>query len=193
VIHLARPGSDAIRTARLLLRDFRPGDWRAVQRYASDPEVVRYLVWGPNTEDQTRAFVSRAVVQSRRRPRTQYELAVTLASTGDLIGAIAVRLEDRAHAIGSMGYAFSRDAWGQGFATEAARAMVAVGFARLGLHRLWAMCVSENAGSRRVLEKIGMQYEGHLHENYLIRGVRYDSLLYAALRPLEIRRGSTAK
>ena len=71
--------------------------------------------------------------------------------------------------------------------------MVAVGFARLGLHRLWAMCVSENAGSRRVLEKIGMQYEGHLHENYLIRGVRYDSLLYAALRPLEIRRGSTAK
>jgi RimJ/RimL family protein N-acetyltransferase len=175
-------GIEPVRTARLVLRDFHPGDWRAVQRYASDADVVRYLLWGPNAETETRAFLARAIAQARRTPRQQYELAVTLADGGELIGAVAVRTEDRTHKGGSMGYAFRRDVWGRGYATEAARAILAVGFTHLDLHRIWAMCIPENVPSRRVLEKIGMRWEGHLHENYFVRGRWYDSLLFAILR-----------
>jgi ribosomal-protein-alanine N-acetyltransferase len=71
--------------------------------------------------------------------------------------------------------------WGQGYITEAARALVNAGFRELHLHRICAECDPENIGSWRVLEKIGMRREGHLRENAWIKGEWVDSLIYAVL------------
>ena len=179
-------------TPRLLLRDFHPGDARAVQLYAADPAVVRYMLWGPNSDAETRAFLARAVQRAHQDPRLHWELAIVSAEDGDLFGGVAVRVDDPAHASGSMGYVIRRDRWGRGYATEAAAAAIDLGFETLRLHRIEARCVPENAASERVLVKLGMTLEGRLRQNYRIRGAWYDSLVYAILRPeWEARRASS--
>ena len=79
------PTIDPIRTPRLLLRDYVYDDWTAVHRYGSDPEVMRWLALPPNTEAATRSFMERCMQAQQDEPRTTFELAVTLAASGELI------------------------------------------------------------------------------------------------------------
>jgi len=168
-------------TDRLVVREFREDDVPSVHEYGSDPEVVRFMPWGPNTEDDTTAFVERAVLFQADDPRATYELAVTLAADGKLIGGCGIHGISFANRSASMGYCLRRDVWGRGYATEAARALVAFGFRSLGLHRLVATCDTENAASARVLEKLGMRREALFREDTLLRGRWRDSYLYAIL------------
>ncbi len=73
-------------TKRLLLRGFAKKDWQSVHEYASDPEVVRYLSWGPNTEEETRDLVRRATVRHLQQPQQNYEFVVVLKAKDKLIG-----------------------------------------------------------------------------------------------------------
>jgi RimJ/RimL family protein N-acetyltransferase len=170
-----------IATPRLVLRDFREDDWVAVHEYASDLDVVRYMPWGPNGEKETKAFVERALAEQAETPRTKFELAVTVAETGKLIGGCGIRVASRNDRSADMGYCLRRDAWGQGYATEAAAAVLAFGFEVLNSHRVFATCDTENLASERVLEKLGMRREAHLREDTRIRGRWRDSYLYAVL------------
>ena len=81
----------------------------------------------------------------------------------------------------NIGYEFDPKHWNQGYATEAAHAIVDFGFAHFGVHRVWADCVAENTGSAHVLEKLGMQLEGHLREKEYFKGRYWDALIYAVL------------
>lgn len=170
-----------LESERLLLRDFVEDDWRAVHGYSSDPEVVRFMVWGPNDEAQTHAFIKRMLAQPVQQPRSAYELAVVRKADGQLIGACGLRLRSVEDREGDIGYVFSRAAWGQGYATEAARTMIDAGFRQAGLHRIYATCDPRNLASARVLEKSGMQREGRLRQHKLAKGAWRDSLLYAVL------------
>ena len=86
-----------------------------------------------------------------------------------------------AHGDADIRYVLHRDYWGRGRAAEAAGLLLQLGFGQLGLSRIWATCDVENRASARVLEKIGMQREGRLRRNLLIRGRWRDSYLYAIL------------
>jgi len=167
-----------MQSERLTLREFRGDDFHAVHSYGTDLEVVRYMPWGPNTEDETRAFLERAQSHADADPRTSYELAVIETSGDRLIGGIGLDAEDQQ---GMLGYCFACPAWGQGFATEAARLMLNFGFKTLDMHRIWAGCDSENAASARVLEKVGMRLEGCHKHDCQIRGVWRDTLAFAIL------------
>jgi RimJ/RimL family protein N-acetyltransferase len=170
-----------LRTERLLLRDFLASDFEFVHAYASDPEVVRYMDWGPNTEADTRAFLERSLAPSTAEQRTNFELAVIDTHSNTLLGGAGLHVD--ASGIQAMiGYCFARAAWGRGIATEASAALVQFGFHDLGLHRIWAGCDSENHRSRRVLEKLGMRQEGHLRENVFVRSAFRDTLLFAVLQ-----------
>ena len=171
----------ALLTDRLLLRDFVESDWRAVHEYGSDIEVVRYMPWGPNTEDDTKAFVARAIAGQNEDPRTKHELAIVLREEGRLIGGCGIRVSAPSHKGADMGYCLHKEYWGAGYATEAADAVIAFGFERLGLHRIIATCDADNTASARVLEKVGMRKEGCFREDSLMRGVWRDSYLYAIL------------
>jgi ribosomal-protein-alanine N-acetyltransferase len=92
------------------------------------------------------------------------------------------RIED-APAVHAYAADLARPAWGHGYATEAAAAVLGFAFDRLDLHRLAATCDPGNEGSRRVLEKAGLSYEGHLRDCLHIRGEWRDRLLFAAIRP----------
>jgi [ribosomal protein S5]-alanine N-acetyltransferase len=168
-------------TPRLILREFREDDLAPIQAYAQDPEVVRYMEWGPNTPDETREFFDLRLKDQQAWPRLAFSLAVETRAEGRMIGAVRLDVSDAANHSGDMGYTFHRDAWGQGFASEAASALVRVGFEQLGLRRLWATCDVRNAGSARVLEKIGMRREGTLRQHLWVRDGWRDSYLYAIL------------
>jgi ribosomal-protein-alanine N-acetyltransferase len=167
-----------ITTDRLLLRPFRASDVAAVHAYASDPAVVRFMDWGPNTMAETRAYVDRILAP----PAGQHPFAVVRTADGMLLGGAELQMASIEHRRADMGYVLSPGAWGNGYATEAAAALLHFGFDRLGLHKLSATCDPENAGSARVLEKIGMHREGMLRDHLLIRGEWRDRLLWAALR-----------
>lgn len=168
-----------LETPRLVLRELALEDAAAVQAWATDPEVYRYMPWGPNSLEQTTEFVQGAMAARRAQPRSTFELAFVAKSSGEVIGAGGCRVRSTVNLEGDIGYVLRRDAWGQGYATEAAAALVALGLRVLGLHRIWATCHVENARSARVLERIGMQREGRLRDHVRARGAWRDSYLYA--------------
>ncbi|HEX3129985.1 MAG TPA: GNAT family N-acetyltransferase [Thermoanaerobaculia bacterium] len=166
-------------TPRLELRDFRPDDFAAVHAYGSDPKVTLYTAFGPNTEEQTRAFLDRVAEESAAEPREHHNLAVVDRESGALFGGCGlIGRGERTHEIG---YVLHRDWWGRGFATEIVRALLDFGFGELAAHRIYARVAPENEASSRVLLKHGFRLEGHLRKECFVRGEWQDSLLYAIL------------
>lgn len=173
----------ALPTLRLTLRDLRDSDFERVHAYASDSQVVRYLDWGPNSVDDTRSFLALARDAREASPRTAYHLALALRTDDQVIGGGRIEIRDAASGSGDLGYVLDRAHWGHGYATEAGQALLAFGFERLGLHRIWARCDVRNGASARVLEKLGMRREGHLRHDVRRNGEWHDSYLYAILEP----------
>lgn len=171
-----------IETERLLLREFQFQDWKQVHAYASDPKVVQYLEWGPNSKEETIKFVEGTMACARETPRRIWEFAVLLKGTQDLIGATGIRISDTDPEQAELGYCYNRDFWGAGLGTEAARALVQFGFKELNLHRIWASCDALNLGSAGVLRKTGMRQEAHLLQDRKARGHWRDSFQFAILR-----------
>lgn len=169
-----------IETERLIIREFTQDDFDGVHRYASNPNVVRFMVWGPNTEDETRRFIQRKLQSQVLRERESYDLAITL--DGVLIGGGGLTLQGLKSGDAELGYCLNEEYWRRGLGTEFAAAMIKYGFEELGLHRVTAKCDPENHGSYRIMEKNRMTREGHIRENLRIRGEYRDTLVYGILR-----------
>lgn len=168
-------------TDRLLLREFEERDWPAVLAYQSDPRYLRYYAWTHRTAEEVRAFVQMFVDQQAEQPRLKFQLAVVLRTEDRLIGNCGIRVNNPDVREANIGYELAPQYWGCGYATEAARAILAFGFEELQLHRIWSWCIAENVASARVLEKLGMRCEGHLREHEWMKGRWFDTLLYALL------------
>jgi ribosomal-protein-alanine N-acetyltransferase len=168
-------------TPRLVLRECAPDDLAAFHELDADPEVVRYVSYGPWTLEESRHDLDVHIAQQAVSPRLSYYLAVVLKAEARLIGWCALDITSQKHHEAELGYALNRRSWGQGYSTEAAQALLAFGFGSLDLHRVFATCSPENVASERVLQKLGMQQEGRLRENKWSKGRWRDSLLYAIL------------
>ena len=152
---------ERIDTSRLLLRRPHPSDARSIfQRYASDPDVTRYVGWpAPRTVDGTRAFLALSDEEWSRWPAGPY--LVEARADGTLLGGTGLSFETPYRA--STGYILARDSWGQGYATEALRAMVTLA-ETLQLRRLYAICHVDHRASAHVLEKCDFIREGILRQ-----------------------------
>jgi [ribosomal protein S5]-alanine N-acetyltransferase len=170
-----------LETERLLLREFRAEDEARMHEYASDPEVARLMIWGPNAPEVTHQFLERMLKAQERWPRPDVELAIELKSERRVIGAIGLRIQDERNRTADIGYVLNRNYWGCGYMTEAARAILGVAFRELNLHRVWAMCHVRNHASYRVMEKLGMRREAHFRKNAFEKNEWRDSYLYAIL------------
>ena len=166
-------------TARLVLREFTRNDFDGVHGYASDPEVVRYMTWGPNTRAETRRFLERNIQAQVVQPRTDYNLAIT--KKDELIGGCGLTIHSLSDKRAEIGYCIRRDYWGKGVGTEVAAELIRFGFAEMKMHRIEAKCDPENIASYRIMEKNGMQREGILREEKKIRGEWRDSYIYSIL------------
>jgi RimJ/RimL family protein N-acetyltransferase len=168
-------------TDRLVLREFVEEDWPAVLAYQNDPRYLRFYAWTRRTPEDVQGFVARFIAQQERQPRLKFQLAITLPTTGQLIGNAGIRIKTAGGHEADIGYELDPQHWGQGYASEAARALVRFGFEELHLHRISAHCLAENVASVRVLEKLGMRLEGRLRDAEHFKGRYWDTLHYAIL------------
>ncbi|MCK2218777.1 GNAT family N-acetyltransferase [Actinomadura sp. ATCC 31491] len=161
------------------LRRIELADWPAVHAWARLPESCRYQTWGPNDEEQTRAYVAAAAGEWSRTPRRALPYAAHV--DGEVLGMGTLHLRDAAHRQGEITYIVHPRAWGRGVATAIGAGLLGTAFAELGLHRVYATCDPRNAGSARVLAKLGMTCEGRLRHTTLIRDGWRDSELFSIL------------
>lgn len=144
-------------TARLDLVALSLEDAPAIFAYASDPEISRLVAWPRHeTIETSRRSVARSLIGYAQGGH--YEWALKRRSDRVFIGTCGFGEIDFVQGVGDMNYVLARPHWGQGFATEAAAAVLQFGFARLGLRIIEANAFPENIRSSRVLFKLGMQY-----------------------------------
>lgn len=174
-----------IDTERLTLRPFCGGDFEAVHAYTSVPENTYFMHWGPNDEAKTRDFLARCEENWATKPIMKYDIAVVLKAENKVIGGCGLYLTDKERNTAMLGWILHRDYWKQGYTPEAASAILKYCFDELKLHRVWANCNTENYGSYRVMEKIGMRREGHFIKSSFGRvgdsRKWYDQYYYAIL------------
>ena len=173
-------GPERIETARLALRKPTFADAEAVfHRYASDPEVTKFLGWPRHRSiEHTRAFLAYSEAQWQRWPAGPY--LIESRTRQQLLGSTGLAFETSL--VAATGYVLAKDAWGYGYATEALGAIV--GVARdLGIQRLYALCHPDHPASARVLEKGGLEREGlrsrHVEFPNLSPGQAVDCLCYS--------------
>ncbi len=149
-----------IRTARLKLREFTADDEADVVAYSSDPLVTRHLLQGQR-DARAAALHLAAVLRQRRAPtRRAWELAVTLAGDGRLVGACDLTLVAPREAV--IGYLLRPAHWRRGYGTEVAAALVQAAFERLAVARVSSMVAVDNERSARVLTRAGLRWEAML-------------------------------
>lgn len=169
-------------TERLGLRELRPADAAAVAAGAGDRRVAAFLIQVPSPYPiaLARRWVAHRIDWwDQGRGVT---LAVTLRDAPDmLLGTVSLRRYHRDRRA-ELGYWLAQPAWGHGFATEAAQALVDFGFSELGLARIYAQVLADNRASLRVLDKLGMVNEG-VKRQHVQKGRRlHDVVLYGLLR-----------
>ena len=141
---------DKLITQRLILRPFTSEDFEAVHSWASNPENTRYMSWGPNTEEQTREFLTTA--------KPSKDFGITLKETGRLIGSCGIYPKDDNY-MAELGWILHKDYWKNGYGTELCGELIRYGFEDLKLGRIQAPCAAVNYGSYRIMERNGMKRE----------------------------------
>jgi RimJ/RimL family protein N-acetyltransferase len=166
---------------KINLREIEAQDWKAVHEYASQKIVSKYQSWGPNSEEESIAYVNEAVEDCNRDPQNRFVFSIVYKQTNSMIGAGELYIRSAVNREGELGYIIHPDYWGKGIATETAHLLVDYGFTHLNLHRIFATCDPRNIGSEKVLKKTGMKLEGRIRESILLKAGWRDSLLFSIL------------
>lgn len=170
---------DVIKTDRLVLRPFQLEDVGDVFAYAQDPRWSRYLRILPRPYEREHAeqFIARQLLLDRI---IHPSWAITLERP--VIGGVNLRFNFE-HRSAEIGYSVARNHWKKGVCTEAARAVIDAAFrTHEDLNRVYARADADNAGSQRVMEKIGMVKEGVLRLSRVERGEAFDEAWFSILR-----------
>jgi RimJ/RimL family protein N-acetyltransferase len=182
-----------IDTRRLVLRGFERSDLAAVEAYHSLPEAQRYLDWKARDRSELEAGLNAMSTQRRlNRPGDTLSLAVVRKSDGVLLGQVSLRWTDATAGQAELRFVFNPTYRRQGYATEAVRAALDVGFEQFGFHRVFARCGADNQPSARLLKALGMRLEAHYREHALFQG-DWDEELHFAILDREWRRGEKVK
>jgi len=170
-----------LHTARLCLRPFTAEDADALFALHTNAHVLRYWDAPPWTE-RGRADRFIATCRQMAEQGSGARPAVERAGDGAFIGWCALSRWNPEYRTASLGYCFDDAAWGHGYATEAASALLQWAFDTLDLNRVQAETDTRNAGSARVLEKLHFTREGTLREDCVVNGEVSDSWVYGLLR-----------
>ncbi len=167
-------------TTRLTLRALTLADTDFVFRHFSDPAVAAHLLDEPPLADEAEA---RSLIQfylnGIDKPYNRW--LIVRQSDQQPLGTCGFHKWDRRYRRAEIGYDLGAAFWGQGYMTEALRAVLQHGFTQLGLHRIEALVYVENARSCRLLQRLGFQQEGLLRDYFCLDGIFYDHYLFALL------------
>jgi len=169
-------------TERLLVRPFSSDDFDGLFGMFGREDVSRYLNWEPMDREQAAALLERRLSQTALREEGDgLALAVEEIATGRFVGEVILRLLSAENRQGEIGWSLHPSAQGRGFATEAARALLRLGFEDLRLHRIIAECDPRNEASLRVMDRLGMRREAHHLDARWLKGEWVGSIVYAML------------
>jgi RimJ/RimL family protein N-acetyltransferase len=169
-----------LRTGRLLLRPFDDSDADVLWALHGNAHVLRY--WdSPPWEDPERATRFLANCRRLADEGTGARVAVDRLEDGAFVGWCALMDWNRDFRSARLGYCYGESAWGHGYATEAAEALLQWGFDAMDLNRVQAETDTRNVASARVLEKLGFVREGTLREDVVVDGDVSDSWVYGLL------------
>ncbi|MEH7443775.1 GNAT family protein [Bacillus sp. JJ1122] len=169
-----------LETERLILRKITMDDAADLHSYASNPEVSKYVFWeAHHTLSDTKDYI-RFILDLYENGKLS-PWGIEYKEDGRLIGTVDFVNWQPNHNSAEIGYALSKDYWGKGIATEAAKELIHFGFNKMDLVRIQAKCLVENAGSERVMEKAGMTFEGILRKFIFIKETHYDVKMYSII------------
>ncbi|MEW4278540.1 GNAT family N-acetyltransferase [Priestia megaterium] len=171
-----------LRTPRTTLREITEADADTIFDCFSQEEVIKYYGQEKFTIFQE-ALVLIDIFAENYRNQKGLRWGIERLDTGELIGTVGLNQWNQKHKRAEIGYELHPQHWGHGYASEAASAVMAYGFATLQLVRIGAVVFLENKASQHVLEKLGFQQEGVL-KNYMYQnGKAHDTLVYSSLPP----------
>ena len=168
-------------TPRLTLRAFKQEDAPTVQKLAGAWEIAETTGNIPHPYEDG---VAEAWIRSQPERFDRGEIAnfaMTLTETSELIGAIGLVFHADQH-MAELGYWVGVPYWGRGYCTEAAQELLHYGFKQRNLNRIFARHMTKNPASGRVMQKIGMKYEGTLRQSILRFGKYEDAAIYGILK-----------
>lgn len=167
-------------TNRLSLVPLSQKEIQFVHTLHSSPDVDFYNTLGiPATIEDTEAIMDEMVSENKKEETRKFTFCIKCNDQS--IGLIALNLGNKKYEIGEIWYKFLPEFWQQGFATEALKEVINLGFLKLNLHRIEAGCASENIGSVKVLEKAGMIREGHKRQHLPLKSGWADCYEYGML------------
>lgn len=171
-----------IRTDRLALRPFTRGDVDAVHAYRRREDVARYLFDTPLSREECALAVQQRIGQvGLENEGDKIILAVELSGNATLIGEVSLIWRSVEARQGEVGWIFDPNYHGQGFATEAANAVLDLAFGPGDIHRLAARCDVRNEASWRLMERLGMRREAHFREHAIFKSQWDEEFVYAIL------------
>jgi len=159
-----------IETDRLILREYVASDWEAVHIYGKQERILIYEVWGPNTEEQTKAFIEKSIGERKENPRRAFELCVTLKRDNKLIGGCGFRINKENNTKGDFGYIINPNYWDKGYATEASKGLLNFMIKNHDITEIEATCDVLNLQSIRVLEKCGLKKTKEIKNDIEMKG-----------------------
>ncbi len=168
-------------TERLTMRKMMVTDTEDMYAYAGRTDVTKYLTWYPHANrEYTKEYLQ--YLGNRYAAGMFYDWAVVYEPDCRMVGTCGFTSFDCAADSAEVGYVLNPEYWGKGIAAEALQRVLRFGFEELGLHRIEARFIEENERSRRVMEKVGMTFEGVHREAMLIKGSYVNIGVCAVLR-----------
>lgn len=171
---------EKLETDRLILRPFTLDDATRVQELAGNKDVAKTTLGIPHPYS-----LEAAKSWIKNHPRMirngTYPFAIVLKTESVIVGTMTIRVNE-AHKKGELAYWVGKEYWGNGYATEAAKEIVRHSFEDLNLNRVWAMAMSKNPASIKVMERVGMKKEGVLKQDIIKSGVFVDSDIYGLIK-----------
>lgn len=165
-----------LETDRLILRSLNEGDAKIIEELAGEYDVAKTTlnIPHPYPKGSAKVFIERSL--RAEKSGEVYTYAIIDQVSNLFLGIIGIHL-DKAHDRAELGYWIGKPYWGKGYGTEAARAMLSFGFEILDVNKIYATAMTNNPGSWRIMEKIGMTHEGTLKQ-HTVRSKQYADVVY---------------
>lgn len=173
-----------IETERLLLRLFQESDAQAVSNYCNNYNIYKSTLNLPYPYSLECALTWIGNHEKHYDLDTMYEFAITDKQSGQLYGAIGIS-NHPLYKNGEIAYWIGEEHWGNGYATEAAKALIDFVFTEKNYHRVYARYFKSNPASGKIMEKCGMRYEGTLKDHIYKNNTFEDIVFYGIINPKE--------
>ena len=171
-----------LETERLRIRAYTADDFDDLLAMFGREDVSRYLMWQPMDGEHVAAMLERRKRQASMTGDGEgLGLVLEERSSGRFVGEVILRWLSEPSRQGEIGWSLHPDAQGKGYATEAAREMLRLGFEDLGLHRIIAECDPRNDASIRLMERLGMRREADFRDAMWLKDEWVGSTVYAIL------------